>query len=464
LDFKNSDKMKRLNTYKTFAMIGMLTCSISGCSKYLGLKPDNSFSVPGSLQDLQGLLDNSEVVMNFAATGLAEIASDSYYLNETSWTAMTDERDRFLYLWQPYSPIASQWTGPYQAILHANTVLKYLPSIKISPGEITVANSLRGAALFHRAYQLLHLLQVFSLPYDPAGSNDNLGVVLRKEPSLDEKISRSTVRQCYDFIIGDLKESVNLLPEKADIPTRPSKAAAYAALARAYLVMSAFENAGRYADSALMIQPDLIDYGTEINTASNVPFSKWNKEVIFDMAMNGGAPLAPARRRVNIAEYGNYEESDLRKKAFFSLNNQGEVLFKGNYNGLNSSQLFCGPTTAEMYLIRSETNIRKNRLSEAAKDINTLRAKRFASSDFSEVEFTEQKWAMDFIKKERRRELIFRGQRWPDVRRYILLGEQEETMTRIAGGKIYTMTAPDIVGYTYKLPDEVIDNGSLIQN
>lgn len=180
--------------------------------------------------------------------------------------------------------------------------------------------------------------------------------------------------------------------------------------------------------------------------------------------MNGGVALAPSRRRVNMLEYDNYEKGDLRKVAFFSLNNLGEILFKGNYNGLNSSQLFCGTTTAEMYLIRAEANIRQNRLNDAAKDIDLVRAGRFSTDDFKPVVFTDQRRALEYIKKERQRELIFRGQRWSDIRRYILLGEQVETMTRTAEGKTYTMKPSDVVRYLYKLPDEVIDNGSLTQN
>jgi hypothetical protein len=456
--------MKKRKFLKSGAIISLVACVLSGCSRYLDLKPDDSFSIPSSLQDLRGLLGNSEVVMNFATTGLGETACDSYYLNETSWAGMTNERDRLLYLWQPYSPVASQWTGPYQAILYANTVLKYLPSIKMATSDEAEVNTLRGAALFYRAHQLFNLLQVFSLPYDPSGSNAQLGVVLRTEPSLDEQISRSTVRQCYDFIITDLKTSIGLLPDRTDIPTRPSKAASYAELARIYLVMSEFETAGRYADSALMIRSEVMDYGTEITATASLPFSKWNKEVIFDVAMNGGVALAPSRRRVNMLEYDNYEKGDLRKVAFFSLNNLGEILFKGNYNGLNSSQLFCGTTTAEMYLIRAEANIRQNRLNDAAKDIDLVRAGRFSTDDFKPVVFTDQRRALEYIKKERQRELIFRGQRWSDIRRYILLGEQVETMTRTAEGKTYTMKPSDVVRYLYKLPDEVIDNGSLTQN
>ena len=435
-----------------------------GCTKYLDLKPDNSFAVPHSLDDLEGLLDNSEVAMNFATTGLGEVASDNYYLSETSWEGMTNEADRFLYLWQPYSPIAGQWTSPYKAILHANTVLEYLPSIEVTSDQVTRAEYLKGSALFHRAFQIFNLLHVFARPYSPNKINEQLGVVLRTQPSLDEKLFRSSVEECYNFIIEGFIEAAALLPQRQDLLTRPSQAAAYAELARVYLVMGEFEKCTLYADSALMLQSALLDYESEIDPNKALPFSKWNKEVLFDVSMNGGIPLAPIRRRVNPLEYGKYEDNDIRKAAFFSIDDKDEILFKGNYNGLNSSLLFCGTTTAEMYLIRAESKIRRNLLQEAAQDINHLRKHRFTQAAYEPLVFANLDHALAFIKEERQREMIFRGQKWPDMKRYILLQEFNGYMERVINGENYRMTADEIIKYVYKLPDIVVDNGDLQQN
>jgi len=139
-------------------------------------------------------------------------------------------------------------------------------------------------------------------------------------------------------------------------------------------------------------------------------------------------------------------------------------LFKGNYNGKNSSLLFCGTTTAEMFLIRAEAKIRSNLLPEAAEDVNLLRSKRFSDQDFVPVTFENKEQGLDFIKRERRRELIFRGQKWPDTRRYASLGEYLDSMQRTAEGKSYLMTSEQILNYAYRIPDVVIDNGNLVQN
>ncbi|WP_165438740.1 RagB/SusD family nutrient uptake outer membrane protein [Albibacterium indicum] len=450
------------NTY--IGVLLGLSIVLSSCADYLGLKPDDSFMVPSTLEDLQGLLDNSDVAMTFSNSGMGEIASDSYFLREQSWAAMSDERDRQHYLWLPASPVGGEWSSPYRAIMYANTVLTYLPEIDVSANEQTKANRLKGAALFYRSNKLFNLLQVFAKPYDPNITNNQLGIPLRVKATLDEELKRSTVEECYAFIINDLKQAIPLLSDREEIPTRPSKVSAYAEMARVYLVMGDHEKAGLYADSALSIHSELLDYEVDIDLEATVPFDKWTKEVLLDAALRGGSHLSSRAFRVSPFEYNNYEDEDLRKEAFFSFDDQGDVQFKGSYNGRNSVSLFMGTTTAEMYLIRAEANARKGLLDKAAEDLNHLRSKRFRDEDFITIKFGDQKQALEFIKRERRRELIFRGVRWTDMRRYIILGEFDRSMTRNVDGEEYILTADDIVNYVFKIPEDVIEYSNLEQN
>lgn len=437
---------------------------LSNCADYLDFKPDHSFMVPSTLDDLQGLLDNSRIVMNTSNSGLGEVAGDSYYLSESSWAAIANENDRKLYLWLPVSSSGGQWTGPYRAIMYTNTILKYISDIELTENDQTKANQIKGAALFHRSNKLFNLLQVFAKPYDLNTTNEQPGVALRVEATLDEELKRSTVEECYAFIINDLKQAIPLLSNREEIPTRPSKVSAYAELARVYLVMGDHKKAGLYADSALSIHSELLDYEIDIDLEATIPFDKWNKEVLLDAGMNGGAPLDSRAMSVSPYEYDNYDDEDLRKGAFFSLDDQGDVQFKGSYNGMNSVNFFMGTTTAEMYLIRAEANARNGLLEEAAEDLNHLRSNRFRDDDFRVLNFDNQAQALEFIKKERRRELIFRSLRWSDMRRYIILKEFDRSMVRSAEGKQYILTAEDIVNYTFKIPENVIENSELEQN
>lgn len=446
--------------------IGLLVASMLlwSCSSYLDLKPDNSFDVPSSLEDLRRLLDNSDMRMNQTQPGLGEMAADSYLVKESDWTSFRDEYTRQLYLWQPYTTGISEWSSPYEAIMYANTVLSYLPRLPIKKEQEALAKELEGAARVFRAYNLIGLLDVFAKAYNPKADNQQLGVVLRKEATISEELKRSSVKDCYDFVQNDFLRAIPLLPSKQSFLTRPSKGAAYAGLARLYLVMADFERAGLYADSALQLNTALLDYQRDINLDAALPFGKWNKEVIFDISLRGGEGFYSGVSYVSGRVYAQYEANDLRKKAFFKRNSDTEIYFKGRYNGLENFILFCGPTTAEMYLIRAEVHARADRLQEAAADINTLRKNRIAEADFLPVDFATKAEALGFIKLERERELIYRGTRWPDMRRYILLGEYDGYMERSIGGKTYTMQAADIINYVFKLPDRVIDNSDYTQN
>ncbi len=434
---------------------------IVGCSKYLDKKPDDSFALPETIDDLEGLLNSSDLAINFATVALGEIAGDSYYIDEENWKAMPSESDRMIYTWQPYAPQLAHWAVPYQAVLYANAVLTYLPEIEIPKNEIRRAEKLRGAALFYRAHQLFNLMHVFSKPYRPDGDNSHEGIVLRSQASLTENLGRSSVKECYEFILRDLIEAAVLLPEVSELATRPSKAAAYGELARVFLIQGNMDKAKAYADSALYIQSDLLDYQREVDPSASLPIPRWNKEVLVDVSLNGNTFLNTTRIRVSLDEYNNYEDKDIRKKAFFSTNAKGEQLFKGNYIGRNGNRFFCGPTTGEMYLIRAEVNIRQNLLRDAESDINYLRKHRFYESDFAPLNFDNKDNALKFLKEERRRELIFRGVRWSDMRRYIILDNADEGIKRNIGNDVFSMSAKDILDYVYQLPDAVIDNGNL---
>src|SRR3546814_19778884 len=102
-------------------------------------------------------------------------------------------------------------------------------------------------------------------------------MVLRITTDISEASTRSSIQDTYDFILSDLKDAVPYLPQRQELATRPSRAAAYGLLARTYLSMREYERAGNYADSCLMIQSELIDFNTTIvippDTDAQNPFA-----------------------------------------------------------------------------------------------------------------------------------------------------------------------------------------------
>src|SRR5690606_9897542 len=103
--------------------------------------------------------------------------------------------------------------------------------------------------------------------YDEASAKSDLGLPLRLDEDFEKPSVRSSVEDTYRQIIQDLKESTNYLPNRPVHVVRPSRAAAYAILARCYLSMRVYDSAGHYAGLSLQLQNQLYDYNQVPNPA-----------------------------------------------------------------------------------------------------------------------------------------------------------------------------------------------------
>ncbi len=71
----------------------------------------------------------------------------------------------------------------------------------------------------------------------------------------------------------------------------------------------------------------------------------------------------------------------------------------------------------EVYLNKAEAQAQLGQDAKAQATVQTLREKRFAAANLTEVTRTGGE-LVDFIREERRRELCYEGHRWFDLRRY----------------------------------------------
>jgi hypothetical protein len=209
---------------------------LSGCKKFLDQKPNISDAVPTNLNELQTLLDNSTNLNTRGTGAYAELVSDNIYVASTDWQTLASSSNSVNrieaqnYIWGNLSH-DNYWNSPYTGpIYYSNIVLDQLPLIEKNPGEEDRYNVLKGSALFYRAFSFHGLAQLYCKPYSTENANEP-GIVLRLTSNVSEKNGRATVQQTYDRIIADLKEAAELLPATTIYVTRPSKPAAYSALA-----------------------------------------------------------------------------------------------------------------------------------------------------------------------------------------------------------------------------------------
>jgi starch-binding outer membrane protein, SusD/RagB family len=445
---------------KLITTLLLLALAITSCKKYLDKKPDKSLTVPSSVQDLQSLLDYSNK-LNTGSTSYGEISADNYYVPDSAtWQSLAYDQ-RIGYIWESdlfNTGESNDWSSSYTIVYYSNVVLDELNKESFTAGTQQQRDNIKGQALFFRACSFYNLLPLFAKPYSLDSSSHDWGIALRLTSDFNIPSKRATVKQSFEQLISDAKQAAALLDTTSLVKTRPCKTAAYALLARTYLYMSEYASALLYADSALALQPALLDYKT-LNASAARPIPVFNAEVIFHSTY-GTTNLLNVYAKVDTNLYRSYQQPDLRRTVFFSTAPDGTRAFKGSYDG--SARLFNGLATDELYLIRAECYARAGNTAEAMNNLNTLMSKRWSGA-FTPFMASDPNQALQLILAERRKELLFRNIRWSDLKRLNKEPQFEVTIKRKIGTKEYFL-APNDLRYQLPLPVAVIQQTGMPQN
>jgi tetratricopeptide (TPR) repeat protein len=447
--------IKRILFYGVFSLF-------FACTEKLDVKPDQSKTIPETIADFQALLDNSDQ-MNGNIPAFGEAGSDNYYILDTRYNALTQASERNAYIWGenifPANSLALDWGGNYTRINYCNLVLEGLEDMEEEAAS-PAYQYLKGSALFFRAYSFYTLVEEFSKPYDSATAASDHGIPLRLSSDIQRIYQRATIQETYDQIIGDLTAAVELLPDITDYKTRPCKAAAFALLARVFLTLKNYGKALEYADHSLAIYHDLLDYN-QIDPSGVLSFQSHNADVLFHAVMSSTGLFRINSTYVDSLLYKEYADNDLRKSLFFRQG-AGGFIFTGAYSGDVLVQ-FGGIAVDEVYLTRAECYARKGDVNRSMDDINTLLKTRWKSGTYENMTATGPIEALEKVLKERRKELIFRGLRWTDLRRLNKDTRFAKTITRVVNGTVYQLP-PNDPRYVYPIPDDEIRLSGIQQN
>jgi hypothetical protein len=448
-----------------------ISAGLTSCEKYLDAKSNRSLAIPSTPEDLQALLDNFGNI-NYRGVSMGEASADDYFMSQTDYTGLAENLKR-TYTWEKDNLFASEdndWSAAYNRIYQSNVVLDYLRDL--SPGfNQTQVSDIKGQALYIRSFVLFQLVTTFSLAYDPATANTELGVPLRLTSDLNEKIFRPTVKQTFDQIINDLKEASAVLSNSPVHVFRASKPAALALLARTYMYMNDYENCYKYADTCLTLKSNLISYNTPTipNLDASFPFSVTslaynNPELIFASRMAVPRLLNNAVSKIDTTLISQYVPGDNRKRVYFRLGtgvNNKYYVFKGSYDG--TANLLDGISTDEVYLMRAESEARLNKVPEAMNDLNKLLKTRWdKAATYVDIAAANQTEAINIILKERRKSLVMRGLRWIDIKRLNVMGANISPK-HIANGVEYQLPANDL-RYAVAIPESIIRVSGMQQN
>jgi len=438
--------------------------SLSSCQKeteWLDTKPNKALVVPTTLSDFQNLL-NRESLFNINDNALGFLAVEDYYVTYAVWQTRATATERNAYIWAKdiyEGQSVTDWNTNYQQVYYCNTVLEGLE--KMSPDiKASIAwQQIKGTALFFRANAFYKLAITFAKPFDPASAASDMGIPLRLNSDPNDVQPRASLQNTYDRILQDLAQAVDLLPTTVPIVSRPSQMAAFALLARIYLSIEDYDKAFLYADKCLSVNSTLIDFNT-LNPLSAYPFSLFNKEDIFHTRMTLYGIILNSLCQVDSNLYRSYQPNDLRSAMYFS-NNAANISFKGSYE--SGLAYYNGLATDEMFLIRAESNARKGNTAAALSDLNTLLQKRWKTGTFIPFAAANAGDALAIILSERRKELVFRGLRWTDLRRLNRDTRFAVTLTRVLNGTTYTLL-PNSTLYVYPIPDNELLSNPIPQN
>lgn len=462
-------------------LLVLVTLSFTACKKYLDIKPKGTV-VPQTVEDFERILNDASLVK--ALPNYLDMLSDDYYNPNLDKNKFEVNSENLLYFWK-----ADIFTTPedyqyysffnllYANIYQYNAVINGIDAASGgSPARKTVA---KARAQLGRALSYWYLVNLYTKPYRAETAGNDPGIPLVTGNDINAKLpGRGTVQQGFDFIIKDLNEAIAGLPLSAPDPYQMSKAAGYGVLARTYLCMNDYAKAGAAADKALALNSKLTDYNTEYANYNSGGISfiypKDNSQMsnMLTFAENifvqhYSYTRGMAYQYVTSATEKLFGQEDLRRMYFaptsIYLSDPSEWDGGYYYMGYKSFNYNIAISTPEMYLIRAEGNARSGNTGTAMADVNTLRKNRIRSNAYADLTAGSAADAVRIVLSERRKELLFRGVRWFDMRRLNNDPVYGFTAKHFFADGSFVALEPNSPRYVLRFPETAV-TGDITQN
>lgn len=311
---------------------------------------------------------------------------------------------------------------------------------------------IKGEAYFLRAVYYFTLVNMYARPYVPATAEKEAGIPIKLTQAIEDKDYESaSLSQVYSVILEDLTVARECLSQTTvkNHPYRADIVAAHMLTSRVYLYMQDWQQAYNYADSVIQRKGQLENLNNRDIADTTNFLNRSSVETIFTM---GGHLLAPGLFGTDGTSWGskmivpNYtipahlveaygpenDDNDLRRGIFirkitpiiwdvpgtpvwvFNKVN-GPRQYKNGRIACDVGDVFL-MRTAEAYLNGAEAAAHLGNTAEATRLLKALRENRVKTETASYG--TDEATLIDFVRKERERELCLEGHRWFDLRRY----------------------------------------------
>lgn len=436
------------NKMKKILYIVILAVFATSCDDWLDLKPKGKV-IPSKVEDYRLLLDETQGRGEGSVIAAPDIdlwLTDDIQLRDDLIGSVFDKKTTNAYTFEDHIYLASEEDASmgsvYASIYIFNTIID---EVLASDGAEDEKIKLYSEAKAHRAFAYLKLVNIYAKQYDATTAETDLGLPLRLVAILEGSLKRGSVADVYELILNDLEEAYDGLPETQIELWRPSKASVNAILAKTHLIMGDFDMALNYADKSLGMYSVLSNYN---NLTSNpwydvLDFVKryQNKEqLLLKSPTSDYNIIYPSEEFMDLFDKVN----DLRFTGKFTEEWIAPATkIQYYFNQLAGTPY--GVTVPEMILTRAECNARKgdSGVSAAMDDINLLRKNRIATAAYVPLTAANAAEALAIVKKERRMELAFMGQRFTDIRRYNAYDNANISIVHTIEGETYTLAPGD---------------------
>uniref|UniRef100_A0AAU6WSZ0 RagB/SusD family nutrient uptake outer membrane protein n=1 Tax=Chryseobacterium endophyticum TaxID=1854762 RepID=A0AAU6WSZ0_9FLAO len=363
---------------------------------------------------------------------IGEIPSDNTFDEVPANDNFTYGEFDFFTIQPTNSLIENAWKDNYVGIQQANIILNRIGSITdMSEGT---RKTRIGEMKFLRALMYFNLVRIFG----------DVPLVTQETTDVNSYFgqSRTPANEVYNFVEGELKEAITLLPATAAQKGRATKGAAMGILGRVLMTRNKFSEALPYLSQIDGLGYSLLSDVTKIFDVTN----KNNAEIIFDVqfasGLNGNSEGSNAFQlfspsgTVSGAKghnlptkevYNLYSSADKRRNAYIGLTNNGVPYTKKLVK--TSSAVDDGGSNvvvirlADVYLMMAECYAQTNDLTNANLYLNKIKTR----AGITNVNLTSQQALLAEIDKERRLELIGEGHRWFDL---VRTGKAVQVMTQ----------------------------------
>ncbi len=445
-------------------LLGLGLLAGSGCRKYVEIEQVGKRTLHFT-KDYQGLL-NDQLTMEIACFYPMVAADDIEILDENLQNRIPQAAVN-VYTWAPdiYVDIDDpDWAAVYKQIYYCNLVTAGVADS--DGGTDADKKHINAQALVHRALAYLGVVNIYAKQYDAATAATDPGVPLLLAPDFTGSLQRASVKEVYDRIEQDLQAALPDLEDLAAYSITPSRAGAYAVLARACLQKGDYPNAGKYADSALARQHTLLNLADYAADVSKLPLKLQDPEIILEKKLANTTAYNFPLSKLLLEKFDTTH--DLRYQLFTA---DGPVfgyygfVGRGYYRPrITNEGIYVGPSVPEMMLIKAECAARAGNTSAALDALNELRQHRFKPEDYTPLQAADAAAALRLVIDERGRELMGRGFRWFDQKRLNKEAAFAATVTRTFKGQTYTL-APNGNRYVFPIASKYITmNPEITQN